>query len=102
MLSSTQRKLRSHSRTKDSTNSVLDKPGVTEQTRDKELMFMQDNAVKTTVAKIAKQAVSTERVLKGMLADLYLAESITKAVVARVRWKTRFPRSSSSKELPRS
>ena len=64
--------------------SVPDKQHAIEQMRDKILMVMQDDSIKDTLAEIAKQAVSTERLLKDMLADTDLTETITKIGEVRV------------------
>ena len=47
-------------------------------------MVMQDDIVKGSVVEIAYRAVSTERILKNMLADFKLVEAIATIVDTKV------------------
>ena len=68
----------------DSTKSVPDKQRVTKHTRDEVLMVMKGDSVNDTVAGIAKQVVSTERVPKDLLADPDFIETMATTVDVKV------------------
>ena len=65
--------------------SVPNKKRATEQTNDKALMTMQDDAVKSIVVEIAEQTMFTEQVSEDMLTDSELIETIATTVNAGVK-----------------